>query len=412
MDPVAAERPLLLVIRTGRREFREYLLRSMAPHYRVHMFLGVQPSWERKYISGWTAIADTMDVGSMISAAKELDARSPISGVLCWDEARISQATQVAAALGLIGDPAAIGRCRDKHLTRQALAAGDVPQPRSMVAPGVPDALAFADRIGYPVIVKPRDLALSVGVAKADNAVELAEHFAFTAGRRHKLLPDYRPEVLVEEFADGPEISIDAAVHHGEVIPLCLARKELGFAPYCIEVGHYVHADDPLLHDPQLRGLLQDTHTALGFADGFTHTEIKLTSTGPKVIEVNGRLGGGMIPYLGLRASGADAALAAAAVACGQAPRVVHDRILVAAVRFFYPAGQDTLISSIRFDETDLPPAIDQLVLLAESGSVKSPPPEGTLNARIAFATAVAETAQECRVALDAAEAALRVNEG
>jgi biotin carboxylase len=406
------ERPLLLVIRTGKREFREYLLRSIAPHYRVHMFLGVQPTWELEYISGWTVIADTMDVGSMISAAKELDAQSHIGGVLCWDEARISQATQVAAALGLVGDPAAVGRCRDKHLTRQALAAGEVPQPQSMVAPGVDDALAFAGRVGYPVIVKPRDLALSVGVAKAENEAELAEYFAFTTSQRHALLPDYRPEVLVEEFADGPEISVDAAVHRGVVTPLCLARKEIGFAPYCIEVGHYVYADDPLLHDPQLTRVLQDIHTALGFADGFTHTEIKLTSTGPKVIEVNARLGGDMIPYLGLRASGADTGLAAAAVACGQPPAVIHDRKLVAAVRFFYPAAQDTLISSIRFAETDLPPAVDQLVLLAEPGSVKSPPPEGTVDGRIAFATAVAETAQECRVALDAAEAALRVNEG
>ncbi|MEU0485563.1 hypothetical protein ABZ260_41095, partial [Streptosporangium sp. NPDC006013] len=32
------------------------------------------------------------------------------------------------------------------------------------------------------------------------------------------------------------------------------------------------------------------THTALGFTDGFTHTEIKLSSRGLRVIEVNARL--------------------------------------------------------------------------------------------------------------------------
>ena len=117
-----------------------------------------------------------------------------------------------------------------------------------------------------------------------------------------------------------------------------------------------------------------------------------------------------MIPYLGLRATGVDVALAAAAVACGQPPEVTHDRKLVSAVRFFYPKEKDTVISSIRFDKEALPPAVDRLALLPAIGAVKSPPPEGTANGRIAFATAVGETADECREALDAAEAALCVN--
>jgi hypothetical protein len=41
-------------------------------------------------------------------------------------------------------------------------------------------------------------------------------------------------------------------------------------------------------------------------------------------------------------------------------------------------------------------------------GAAKAPPPAGTVNGRIAFATAVGETRQECRLALDAAEKALR----
>jgi biotin carboxylase len=402
-------RPLLLIIRTGKREFREYLLRSITPHYRVHMFVVTPISWELDYIDGFTRV-DTGDVDAMVKAAQEL---GDVAGVLCWDEARIPHAAEVAKALNLPGDPSYIARCRDKQLTRQALGVAGVPQPGSQRVETVEQALAAAHAFGYPAIIKPTDLALSAGVVKVHDDGDMVAAFDHVSALKHGGLPDWKPTILVEEFADGEEISIDTAVHRGQIYPLCLAHKEIGYPPYCIEVGHYVYSDEPLLQDPQLLGVLQDIHTALGFTDGVTHTEIMLTADGPKVIEVNGRLGGDMIPYLGLRAAGVDTGLAAAAVACGRAPEVVRDRSLVAAVRFFYPAAEDTVINSIRFDfgPQGAPAAVDQLALLPDIGSVKSPPPRGTVAGRIAFATAVAQTADECRLALDAAEKALRVNE-
>jgi len=407
-----AARPLLLVVRTGQRDFREYLLSSISSRYRVHMIMGVEPTWELDYISGWTIVEQSLDAPTMVAAAKGVNAREHVDGVLCWDETRILASAHVAAALGLPGgNPEAIIRCRDKHLTRVALDAAGVPQPRSRQVDSLDDALATAEQFGYPVVIKPRDLALSIGVVKVDTPEELTTHFARTSTLKVTELPDYRPPVLLEEFVSGEEISVDSAVHNGQVFPLVLARKEIGFPPYCVEIGHYVHGSDPLLDDAQLLGILRDTHAAIGFTDGVTHTEIMLSPDGPRIIEVNGRLGGDMIPYLGLRATGVDLALAAAAVACGQPPQMTHDCKLVSAVRFFYPKENDTVISSIRFDVEGLPPAVDRLALLPAIGAVKSPPPEGTANGRVAFATAIGENADECRQALDAAEAALRINE-
>jgi biotin carboxylase len=397
-------RPLLLIIRTGKREFREYLLRSITPHYRVHMFVTADPDWELAYIDGFTRV-DTADIDAMIKSAQDLEG---LAGVMTWDEARILHAMEVASAFGLPGDPSATARCRDKHLTRQALGAAGVAQPRSLRVESLDEALAEADRLGYPVIVKPTDLALSHGVVKVGGPEQLTEAYRYVSGLKHGGIPDWKPRILIEECVTGEEISVDSAVHRGELFPLCLAHKEVGYQPYCIEVGHYVHAEEPLLRDPQLLSLLHDTHRALGFTDGITHTEIMLTAAGPKIIEVNGRLGGDMIPYLGLRASGVDVALAAAAVACGRAPKVGHDRNLVAGVRFFYPELDDTVIHELRFDFDHKPAAVDQLALLAAPGTVKSPPPAGTVAGRIAFATAVGETREECRLALDAAEKALR----
>lgn len=408
MNPEIQERPHLLVVATGMRLFREYILRSISPLYRIHMFLHAEPSWETEYIEGWTVLDSTLDADALVAAARKLHAAEPIDGVLCWDEARILQTAHVAEALGLPGgDVAMVNRCRDKHLTRTALAEHGVPQPESILVDTVDDALATAQRLGYPVILKPRALAASLGVVKVDSADELRANWAFAHDTTVPEAPHYDVNVLVEEFADGYEISIDSAVFQGQVKPFCLARKEIGYPPYAEEIGHFVDAADPLLTDTELMKVLADTHAALGFTDGITHTEVMMTADGPRVIEVNARIGGDMIPYLGLQSTGADPGLAAAAVACGRSPELVPDRSMVGGVRFFYVDENDTVLESVDFDRTDLPATVDQLVVLMEPGATTSPPPVGTLWGRIAYATAVATTLDDCRAGLDAAEKAL-----
>ena len=404
-------RPRLLVVGTGGRAYREYLLAAIGARYDVHLLVGAVPTWERAHVTGWTVLdpaasAVPVGTGPFVAAARAL--HPPPDGVLRWDEARVLQVAKIAEALGRPGgDPAAVLRCRDKRQTRAALDAAGVPQPRWAAAGTVEAALAAADRVGYPVVVKPRAMAASLGVVRVDEPDELAARFGFA---RDITLPGaWRyAEVLVEELLTGPEISVDCAVHRGRVHPLCLARKEVGYPPYFEEVGHVVDAADPLLSDPQLLAVVQDAHTALGYADGVTHTELKLTPAGPKLVEVNARLGGDLIPYLGLRASGVDPGAAAAAVACGRPPVLAPDRKLVAAVRFFYP-DRELTVGSVRF--ADLSAPVDLAGPLVEPGEVVAPPPAGTLFGRVAFATAVAPTAAECAAALDGAAAALQIRE-
>ena len=91
---------------------------------------------------------------------------------------------------------------------------------------------------------------------------------------------------------------------------------------------------------------------------------------------------------------------------------LVADRSGVAGVRFFYPAHDGTTIAAVRFDPAGLPAETDLTGALAEPGDVMSPPPKGTLSGRVAFATVLAGTAAACRAALDAAQAALIIEDG
>ncbi|MGI8665032.1 MAG: ATP-grasp domain-containing protein [Jatrophihabitans sp.] len=406
-----ADRPHLLLISTGDRLFREYLLAPIAAHYRIHLFLAAEPQWETQYVDAVTVLADTLDAEAMIASARELNGRDPIDGVLCWDEARILPAARVAEALGLPGgNPEAVLRCRDKHLTRQLLAAAGVPQPRSVLVESVETAVRTAAELGYPVVLKPRGVAASLGVVLVADEAELREQFAFARDTTAPGAVRGDAIVLVEEYADGPEISVDCAVFQGEVLPICLAHKELGYPPYFEEVGHLVDGADPMLADPGFLQLLTQAHAALGFTDGVTHTEFRLTPSGSKLIEVNGRLGGDLIPYLGLRATGIDPGLAAAAVACGRRPATTPDRKRFGAVRFCYVPYEMT-IGAISFEAAALPSGIDLAMVRAAPGQHHSPPPAGTVWGRIAYITAVADTEDEARGTIAAAEAALVVVE-
>ncbi|HEU5471304.1 MAG TPA: ATP-grasp domain-containing protein [Actinophytocola sp.] len=406
------DRPLLLLIATGMRVYREYLLRSISSRFRIHLFHTAEPSWERDYLTGWTVVPSTIDGPAMAAEAVRLNRVAPIAGVLCWDEGRIHATSAVAEALGLRnGDPAVIWRLRDKAQTRAALDQAGIPQPRSVPVRTLPEALAAADRVGYPAILKPRGLGASLGVVRVDTPTQLRTMFPFTRDTKPPDPVVYATDhpVLVEQCVTGEEISVDSVVQDGKVIPLFLARKVVGYPPYAEEIGHYVDAADPLLHDRALTDPLQHTHEVLGFRDGWTHTEYMLTPTGPQLIEVNGRLGGDMIPYLGHLATGLNPGLLAASAACGLALPTEPTTTGVAAIRFFYVTHDDSTIRTIHFTPSALPPEIDRAITVAQPGAVVSPPPKGTVWGRIAYATALAPTATACTAALDAAEAALHV---
>ena len=135
-------------------------------------------------------------------------------------------------------------------------------------------------------------------------------------------MPTYEDGVLVETYLDGPEISIDGAVVDGRYVPLFVARKQLSEHPYFQETGHVVDASDELQRSPELMEMLRRAHVALGLRRGMTHSEVRLTSNGPRIVEINARLGGDLIPYVGMLATGIDPARVAVDVVLGREPDV------------------------------------------------------------------------------------------
>jgi biotin carboxylase len=402
------ERPLLLVIGAGTQTYREYAFISVAEAFRIWLFADRVPTWELPYLTGHTVL-DTADAAGMAAPAAAIGP----DAVLTWDDTRVVQTASLAEALSLPGaGPDAALCCRDKHRTRTALAAAGVPQAGSELVTSLGAARAAAERIGYPVVLKPQALNASMGVVRVDSPDQLAARFRVArgatapGGRATEVEPG---GVLVEEYLDGPEVSADAGWIDGSLLPGLVARKQVGYPPYFEEVGHLVDGTDPLQSDPQLWAVVEAAHQAIGFRTGWTHTELRLTPAGPKVIEINARLGGDRIPQLGIVALGVDGPAAAAALAAGEKPTVLPTRRRAAAVRFLYPSG-NCIARAVHVDRDRLPACVSAVEVVAAPGQELLLPPAGHVSSRYALALAVADTGAECLAGLAAVDSAVRLD--
>ncbi|OLT29956.1 hypothetical protein BJF83_09685 [Nocardiopsis sp. CNR-923] len=404
--PRPARRPVVLLVGVVFRHYRGHLLSAVAEVADVWLLAERETTWEDEHLIGHTVV-DTSDGAALLAAAREVAARHPVAGVLCWDELKMAHAAMVAAELGLPGeDPDVIDRCRDKHRTRRALADAGVGQPDSLLVASPEQAGVAADRIGFPVVLKPRALGASMGVVRADAPGDVPAAYAHARAAHVSIARRYHAGVLVERCVEGPEISVDSACAGGRLTPLFVARKSSGFAPYFEETGHVVDGADPLLADRGLREVLRSTHRALGFTTGMTHTELRLASDGWRVIEVNCRLGGDLIPFLGRAATGIDAAAVAAAIALGRAPDPRPVRRHTAGVRFLYP-DRPLTVDKVVVHRSLLPPSVVLATATVEPGERVAPPPEGHVWGRYGLVAAAAPTPRRCQEALETAVGAV-----
>lgn len=392
---------VLLIMGTGHELFREYLLASAAESGPPLWALDpAEPTWQADYLAGHT-VCDVFDPEAALAAVRAIADEHRIIGIFCWHEAAIQAASDAAAELGLPGpDPAAVRAVRDKSATRTALTAAGLPQPGfTVLAPG-DDGTEAAAAIGFPLVVKPIAMGASQGVVKVNRPEDLAAAVAAARSTRQAGMTN-DGTLLLEQYLTGPEISVDAAVIDGEYLPYALARKQIGPEPYFEEMGHTVDPRDPLLSDEALVAMLAAAHEAVGWRHGSTHTEVKLTSDGPVLVEINGRLGGDLIPYIAMLANGIDSGRVGTRLALGHRPDLVPKHHRHTAIRFLAPPGSGVA------DKIELPaarPGELETVTIAAPGDELLMPPEGYI-ARYGCLIAIGGSAAECRTILDRAEA-------
>ncbi|MFD4241807.1 ATP-grasp domain-containing protein [Streptomyces sp. NPDC058525] len=407
LDPEAPAR--VVVVGCGTPAYRSYSLEAVAARADAALVQPAPADWQLPYVQDRHRTADTRDPEATAAAVASLLAgHAGPAGVLTWDETLLRTTAGVAARLGLAHmSPEAVDRCRDKLTTRRILGAAGVPSAGFRHVRTPAEALDAAEALGYPVVVKPRALAGSIGVTLAADPGELATAFEQAAGSAFPGITGL-DGVIVEEYLTGPEISVDCAVRGGRAVVANVARKRLGFAPHFEEVGHLVA---PWRHEPwadAVETVVTEAHAALGIRTGLTHTELRLTPTGPRVVEVNGRLGGDFIPLLGALATGVDLVAAAADIALGRTPDLTPARDRCAEVTFVYPP-HDGQVRSLDLSAAEAVPGVERVVALAAPGTELLLPPRGIVP-RLAAVLVTGDTPEQCATASAAAARAVRAD--
>lgn len=253
--------------------------------------------------------------GGVADQVRALAALGP-DAILTFSERMLRHTAVLAEGLGLpFQSPAAATLLTDKLLQRQALREAGVDGVRSRGLSDPAELPAALDEIGLPAIVKPR---VSEGSRNTFPVTDRAQGAELVAG----LLGGGEREVVVEELLVGRDcapfgdyVSVESLVADGEVTHVAVSGK-LPQVPPFRETGQFWQAALPAPERRAVEDLAGAALRALGVRVGVTHTEIKLTHGGPRIIEVNGRLGG-LMNELG-RPAGLDLVETAGRLALGQ----------------------------------------------------------------------------------------------
>ncbi|MEU4173725.1 ATP-grasp domain-containing protein [Streptomyces sp. NPDC026589] len=394
-------RPLVLVVSPGDETYRGYCLEQVAAAYDVVLLTGAEPSWETPFIVDH-AVVDLTDPTALLAGGRALADRHDLAGVVTWDEWNLVPTARLARALGLSSNSVEVMRaCRNKATARTLFARHGVPSAASMKARTLLEAGLATMTLGFPAVIKPAAFAGSIGVMRVDRPEELPAAFAFASEGASRSRED--TGVLVEEYLDGPEVSVECVTRRGETTAVAVTRKHLGPAPYFDETGHTVDAADPLL--AQVAPAATAAVRALGVTDGVQHVELRLVSGRPRLIEVNARIGGDMIGHLVRLATGIDLPKAAADLACGRAPDLTPTRREAAGIRMLYPDASGTLTQrQINTPFAAHTPWLRQVQWIREIGEKLRLPPEGDLfTARAGFYIVTGRSAAEVTERLDTA---------
>jgi hypothetical protein len=268
------------------------------------------------------------------------------SGILTFAEAQMPFTAVMAERLSLTyhSVPTA-DRLADKFLQRRALHDAGLPGPAVWEAPTPgageqEDARAIeelAGQVTYPVVVKPRRGTSSVATARADDERQLSELLTrFGAQEGGLLVEEYLADrVSGGTFAD--DIAVELLAQGGRVWHLATTGK-FTYAPPFRGRGCFLPSHVDATTEAELFAAAESGLRAVGITDGFANVDLKLTPEGPRIVEVNGRLGGNVdvlmelaggpkiLPLLFQLALGEDMAAepAVARVAAGKWPRVAY----------------------------------------------------------------------------------------
>ncbi|KAK9812604.1 hypothetical protein WJX72_000445 [[Myrmecia] bisecta] len=258
-----------------------------------------------------------------------------LDGVCTFCEMAVPLVARLAEKFGLPGNtPDAVDGARDKHTTRAIMEAAGLPTPRNMLITSAEEVTVAAQKVRFPAVIKPIYGAASIGVVRVDNLEQLKKTFirvakemagarivagALTQGddADGEASPNLeslkgnagswiKTTLMLEEYLDGPEVDVDLVFSEGQPVYGAITDNWPTVEPYFNETGSNCPSVLPKKQQQELMDLAVKSVAALGLTQGVFHVELKYTSRGPRLIEVNCRMGGGPVRDTNLLVWGVD----------------------------------------------------------------------------------------------------------
>ncbi|KMS76545.1 hypothetical protein ACM01_05025 [Streptomyces viridochromogenes] len=289
-------------------------------------------------------------------------------GILGFSEMVVTETHAAALELGLpANEPKSLPALRSKEEQRIALAKGGVPVPRFASVLSLSDLVEAVGEVGLPAVLKPSAGVGSMATYHVTKDVDLAALWE-TAASRYTADPRGNgsmhfvlEEMLIgERWHDDPRYasyaSVESLVQNGSVTHYAVTDK-FPLSETFRENGGVLPSTLPGYRINSILECATQAISAMGVTNSMVHTEVMLTADGPRIIEVNSRLGGGVIEHLHLSFD-YDIVTAMANVATGRPVAPLGPRLRSSALYFPQSPAKDVTLAKV--------PTVDELMAFDE----------------------------------------------
>lgn len=299
----------------------------------------------------------------------EIARKNAIDGILTIaSEVGVRTVAYICQELKLPGITMEVAdRCTDKELMRKVFRDANIPVPVSYPVFDLEELIQKAEEIGFPIVIKPADSAGSRGVKKVENSYELEA--AFYDAMSYSV----KKKVLVEEFMEGVESSVEAFVYKNKINILSLSDKVRTAPPYLLDTTVIFPSAYPLEIQHNIIDIAKQAINAVGIKIGAVHIEIMMTSRGPIPVELAAR-GAGFKVYSDIlpNVTGIDVLKATIQCALGD-PVDLSRTIAMASVLKFIEAKPGKFKKIINLDNAKEVPGVYEIEIYKKPGEIIKP---------------------------------------
>lgn len=139
----------------------------------------------------------------------------------------------------------------------------------------------------FPCIVKPVIGGGKSGVSYVSCSSDFMKAIQYAQAEKEP--------ILIEEYIDGKEISVETISCNGNHYIIQITDKDSSGPPHFVELGHHQPSSIPDESKKQINDIIPVLLNKIGFTNGATHIELKISGSGIFLIEINPRGGGDLI---------------------------------------------------------------------------------------------------------------------